>query len=278
MNNISSVQRLANEYRNLQRHPNPDFVAAPVDGDMLTWHFTIKGPKDTPFEGGVYHGKIMFPQAYPFKPPDIYFMTPNGRFETNKKICLSITSFHPDSWNPSWGVDSALTSLMAFMPTKAEGAVGGIDSSDGERRALALQSRSWRCPHCSLTIEPDEIKAQSEEEDSEKQSVGGSEDEDSSEPAAAITIEEDIAENSDVTSVHEEEEEAKDTQEIQFTDENDVNIKDSESKQCFNYDQLKVDTVQKKSIFMPLIDIPIVILFILLIFLITNAVFGFIKP
>ena len=195
MNNISAVQRLANEYRNLKRNPNPDFVAAPLADDMLTWHFTIKGPKDTPFEGGIYHGKIMFPQSYPFKPPDIYFLTPNGRFETNKKICLSITSFHPDSWNPSWGVDSALTSLMAFMPTKAEGAVGGIDSSDRERRALALQSRSWHCPHCDLTIEPDEIKTDKEERENKdnKDNVKNEEEEENKENVK--NEEEEIKEN-----------------------------------------------------------------------------------
>jgi hypothetical protein len=25
-------------------------------------------------------------------------LTPSGRFETNKKICLSISSFHPKNW------------------------------------------------------------------------------------------------------------------------------------------------------------------------------------
>ena len=28
---------------------------------------------------------------------------PSGRFETHKKICLSITGFHPESWQPAWG-------------------------------------------------------------------------------------------------------------------------------------------------------------------------------
>ena len=28
---------------------------------------------------------------------------PNGRFELNKKICLSISSYHPENWKPTWG-------------------------------------------------------------------------------------------------------------------------------------------------------------------------------
>jgi ubiquitin-conjugating enzyme E2 J2 len=39
----------------------------------------------------VYHGKIKFPEEYPFKPPGISMITPNGRFATNKKICMSMS-------------------------------------------------------------------------------------------------------------------------------------------------------------------------------------------
>ena len=54
---------------------------------MFNWHFTIRGPKDTSFEKGIYHGKIEFPVDYPFKPPDIYFSTVKNYFKSdyNKK-------------------------------------------------------------------------------------------------------------------------------------------------------------------------------------------------
>jgi len=26
----------------------------------------------------------------------------NGRFEVGRKICLSVSDFHPESWRPSW--------------------------------------------------------------------------------------------------------------------------------------------------------------------------------
>ncbi len=31
------------------------------------WHYTIEGPKDSPYEGGLYHGKLTFPIQYPYK-------------------------------------------------------------------------------------------------------------------------------------------------------------------------------------------------------------------
>lgn len=156
-NNNPALKRLLTEYKNLNCQPETEFVASPCNDDLFLWHFTIKGQKGTPFEGGIYHGKIVFPAQYPFAPPDIYFFTPNGRFETNTKICFSITSFHPDTWNPAWDVRTALLSIIAFMPTKSNGAIGGIDETDEVRRELAIKSREWSCNECSLKIEPDNI-------------------------------------------------------------------------------------------------------------------------
>ena len=43
--------------------------------NQFEWHFTIRGPPDTPFEGGIYHGRILLPTEYPLKPPNIVFLT-----------------------------------------------------------------------------------------------------------------------------------------------------------------------------------------------------------
>ena len=42
-------------------------------------------------------------------------ITPNGRFQTNTRLCLSISDFHPDTWNPAWSVATILTGLLSFM-------------------------------------------------------------------------------------------------------------------------------------------------------------------
>ena len=57
--------------------------------------FEVRGPAGTPFEGGLYHGRIMLPPEYPFKPPSIMLLTPSGRFEVGKKICLSNSKLLP---------------------------------------------------------------------------------------------------------------------------------------------------------------------------------------
>ena len=64
-------------------------------------------------------------------------LQPNGRFEVKKKICLSISAYHPEEWQPAWGVRLILEALISFMPTNGEGAIGALDFSADERKRLA---------------------------------------------------------------------------------------------------------------------------------------------
>jgi len=89
------------------------------------------------------------PAEYPFKPPAFVMMTPSGRFETGTKICLSISSYHPESWQPSWSVRSALTALIAFMQTPGNGAVGSLDHSPEVRMQMADEARNTPPRHAS---------------------------------------------------------------------------------------------------------------------------------
>lgn len=50
------------------------------------WHCTLRGPAGTEFEGGLYHVRILLPAEYPFRPPSLMILTPNGRFELNTKV------------------------------------------------------------------------------------------------------------------------------------------------------------------------------------------------
>lgn len=141
-------------------------VSCPQD-NLFEWHFTVRGPSDSPFEDGFYHGRIILPTEYPMKPPSIILLTPNGRFEVNKKICLSISGHHPESWQPSWSIRTALLAIIGFMPTEGLGAIGSLDYTEEERIKLARQSRSWECrdcgPICKLLKEPT-AQAKSQEE------------------------------------------------------------------------------------------------------------------
>ncbi|XP_076892752.1 ubiquitin-conjugating enzyme E2 32-like [Bidens hawaiensis] len=136
-----SVKRILQEVKEMQSNPSDDFMSLPLEENIFEWQFAIRGPSDTEFEGGIYHGRIQLPSEYPFKPPSFMLLTPNGRFETQTKICLSISNHHPEHWQPSWSVRTALTALIAFMPTNPNGALGSLDYKKDERRVLAIKSR-----------------------------------------------------------------------------------------------------------------------------------------
>ena len=62
-----AVKRLMRELAELQSSPSPEFTAAPLDSNIFEWHFTIRGPPQDGFQGGRYHGRLVFPSEYPFK-------------------------------------------------------------------------------------------------------------------------------------------------------------------------------------------------------------------
>lgn len=141
------VKRLMREACELA-DPTEEYFACPLEDNLFEWHFTVRGPPNTEFEGGLYHGRILLPSQYPMQPPNIILLTPNGRFETNKKICLSISGHHPESWQPSWSIRTALLALIAFMPTPAAGTIGSLDYTKEERQVLAKKSKNWECGVC----------------------------------------------------------------------------------------------------------------------------------
>ncbi|KAI9785357.1 MAG: hypothetical protein M1839_000375 [Geoglossum umbratile] len=143
-----TIRRILREASELATSPSPDFHATPLETNLFEWHFTLRGPPSTPYSSGLYHGRIMLPPTYPLRPPSFRFLTPSGRFETNREICLSISGHHEETWQPAWGLRTALVALRAFMGGEARGQVGGMEAGEAVRRKLAAESREWVCWGC----------------------------------------------------------------------------------------------------------------------------------
>jgi len=80
--------------------------ANPVDDkDLRVLHGCIRGPSDTPYDGGVFHVDIAIPPSYPFEPPKMRFSTkiwhPNISSVTGA-ICLDILK---DQWTARFWTD-----------------------------------------------------------------------------------------------------------------------------------------------------------------------------
>ncbi|KAL3426821.1 ubiquitin-conjugating enzyme [Phlyctema vagabunda] len=157
-----TIRRILREASELSTSPSPDYTATPLDSDLFEWHFTLRGPPSSEYADGIYHGRIVLPPTYPLRPPSFRFFTPSGRFETNREICLSISGHHEETWQPAWGLRTALVALRSFMETDAKGQLGGLETSEVIRKRLAGESQTWKCSSCGKSNS--EILKECEEE------------------------------------------------------------------------------------------------------------------
>jgi len=140
------------------------FICLPDPEDAYTWYFVVFGLDYNEYKGGFYMGKILCPPEYPAKAPRIYLLTDNGRFKTDKTgyadgICLSVSHYHPESWNPVWKVNQIVIGLVSFWvsgestagaiypgETQPKGAKFGETESDA-RIEMAKKSRELVLNH-----------------------------------------------------------------------------------------------------------------------------------
>ena len=114
MNSI--VSRIKKELEDLKKNAPSNCSAGP-DGDgedIFSWQATIMGPKDSPYEGGLFYLKIDFTKDYPFKPPKVKFITKiyHCNISSGGSICLDILK---DEWSPALTISKVLLSICSLM-------------------------------------------------------------------------------------------------------------------------------------------------------------------
>lgn len=192
-----ALGRLRKELKAICEDPPPHIHVSVDEANVLNWNYLLEGPKDTPYEGGWYWGKLRFPKDYPYKPPSILMMTPSGRFESNTRLCLSMSDFHPETWQPAWSVATVLKGLLSFMCEESPTA-GAVDPPPPleERRKLARASMEWNKAQRDFTLafpEVDQIleAAQSRDQASAAQAETAAEGEEASDelvPGATVRL------------------------------------------------------------------------------------------
>ena len=110
--------RMQRELRMLTREPPHGICAWPKDGEMNVIEAQIKGPEDTPFEGGVWKLNVSVPERYPFEPPKVQFVTPiyHPNIDSGGRICLDTLKMPPKgSWRPSVNLSTLLTTIRLLI-------------------------------------------------------------------------------------------------------------------------------------------------------------------
>lgn len=110
-----SAKRIMKEMKEMETSPLDNCTAGPVDhSDIYLWHGTIIGPEKSPYEGGLFKLEIRFPTDYPFKPPNVTFLTKVYHPNINSAggICLDILK---DQWTPSLTIGKVLLSISSLL-------------------------------------------------------------------------------------------------------------------------------------------------------------------
>ncbi|CAF1020185.1 unnamed protein product [Rotaria sordida] len=113
---MALVRRLTQHYVEIEKNPPPLCYAKPEDPskDMIHWTGWIEGPKDTPYTNGRFNLSLKFPSDFPFKPPEIKFLTQiyHPNISIKGEICLDILH---SQWSPALTVRSLLISLCSLL-------------------------------------------------------------------------------------------------------------------------------------------------------------------
>jgi ubiquitin-protein ligase len=138
---IIQQKRFTNEKTLLAKEPLHYTTAYPDKENPLIWYCLIVGQKGTPYHGGQYIYKVHHSPKYPAEPPDYYFLTPCGRYEVNKKICLTNSSYHKGEWSSTWNIKTILISFYSIFLDDNEHGISHIVPDSKKTLAILNQER-----------------------------------------------------------------------------------------------------------------------------------------
>ena len=75
MSTQHKTRRIAKEIKDVHDDPKCHVTVRTISDDVTNLVGTFVGPPDTPYEDGKYEVEIKLPVEYPFKPPEMRFIT-----------------------------------------------------------------------------------------------------------------------------------------------------------------------------------------------------------
>ncbi|KAF1813423.1 hypothetical protein P152DRAFT_395790, partial [Eremomyces bilateralis CBS 781.70] len=160
------------------------------DNSMQEFYVRFKGPKETPFEGGLWKIHVELPDQYPYKSPSIGFVNrifhPNID-ELSGSVCLDVIN---QTWSPMYDM---INIFEVFLPQLLR-YPNPTDPLNGEAAALMMREpKSYEAKVKEYVLkyasrEAADDAGEDSEEEEEMSSVGSYESGDDEEPAGNMEV------------------------------------------------------------------------------------------
>lgn len=108
--------RALNDLKLLLKNDISDTIkSVEINENVYGEHFVyLIGPKDTPFEGGIFKIGFTLPNDYPYKPPKMFFVTKvyHPNISRDGGICIDILK---DQWSAAMRLNTIFLSLSSLL-------------------------------------------------------------------------------------------------------------------------------------------------------------------
>jgi ubiquitin-conjugating enzyme E2 D/E len=118
MTTAGNNRRIVKEYTDLEgelKNGCRELVSMEMVKKSLShWYVVMRGPDNTPYKDGLFKLEINFPSEFPFRPPQVKFLTKiyHPNINSGGSICLDILK---ENWSPALTIHKTLLSISSLL-------------------------------------------------------------------------------------------------------------------------------------------------------------------
>ena len=111
-----AIKRIQKELIDLGKEKsNSSWQAGPVDeSNIFRWKATIKGPQNTPYDGGIFKFDIHFPGNYPQKAPIVTLRTKIHHVNMKQHQAPKLDILK-EEWSQEMNISNIMTAIISLM-------------------------------------------------------------------------------------------------------------------------------------------------------------------
>ncbi|KZP20772.1 UBC-like protein [Athelia psychrophila] len=108
---MTALRRITRELADIYKQPVEGIKVDTSGENVFEWNCSIKALPDSPYKGGTFKFKIDIPQNFPFKAPEVTFLTKIYHPGINEEGSICVPILH-DQWKPSITLSTVLAVIQ----------------------------------------------------------------------------------------------------------------------------------------------------------------------